>query len=252
MVSLIWGQSEVGTLQPIEAVGRLCRAAGVLLHVDAVQVVGHRELNFAALPVDMLSCAAHKLQGPRGIGALLLRPGLAIEPLVGGVQEGGRRGGTEPVVLAAGFAEALHRARRRLADGRGRDPVARQRDALWQRLRHIPGLRLSGADPAGEEERLPHHLSLLVADEDGSPLCGRAMVRALWREGYALSSGSACRAGAATGASPVLRAMGFTEAEAASGLRISLGPWVDAEALQAFPAALERARRRLLRPGRAA
>jgi cysteine desulfurase len=168
------------------------------------------------------------------------------------VQEGGRRGGTEPVVLAAGFAEALRRARLRLQACAGRDPVAEQRDALWSRLRRIPGLRLSGADPAAEEARLPHHLSLLVAEEDGTPLSGRALVRALWREGYALSSGSACRAGGASGASPVLLAMGFDEAEAASGLRISLGPWVTAEALEAFPAALERARRRLRPTGRAA
>lgn len=89
LVSILWGQSEVGTIQPIATIGRLCRQAGVLLHVDAVQVVGHRSIDFARLPVDLLSCAAHKLQGPRGVGALLVRRGLRIEPLIGGVQEGG-------------------------------------------------------------------------------------------------------------------------------------------------------------------
>lgn len=89
LVSILWGQSEVGTLQPITSIGRLCRQAGVLLHVDAVQVVGHQPVDFSELPVDLLSCAAHKLQGPRGVGALLVRHGLELEPLIGGAQEGG-------------------------------------------------------------------------------------------------------------------------------------------------------------------
>ncbi|MEB3322608.1 MAG: cysteine desulfurase family protein [Synechococcaceae cyanobacterium] len=248
LVSLIWGQSEVGSLQPLEAIGRRCRAAGVPLHVDAVQVVGHRPVAFADLPVDLLSCTAHKLQGPRGIGALLVRRGLELQPLIGGAQEGGRRGGTEPVVLAAGFAAALEQAVGRLAAG-GRDPLASPRDALWERLRGLEGVRLSGPDPSRAEERLPHHLSLLLSAADGTPLPGRDMVRALWREGYAVSSGSACRSGAAAGASPVLLAMGCGQAEAGSGLRVSLGPWVSGEALEAFPAALERARRRLAATG---
>lgn len=88
MVSVLWGQSEVGTLQPIEAIGALCRQAGVRFHVDAVQVVGHRPVDFSRLPVDLLSCAAHKLQGPRGVGALLVRRGVRLEPLIGGAQEG--------------------------------------------------------------------------------------------------------------------------------------------------------------------
>jgi hypothetical protein len=98
LVSLIWGQSDVGALQPIDAIGRLCRAAGVLLHVDAVQVLGHQPIDFDALPVDLLSGAAHKLQGPRGVGLLLAAPDVALSPLIGGGgQEGGLRGGTEPV-----------------------------------------------------------------------------------------------------------------------------------------------------------
>jgi cysteine desulfurase len=245
LASLIWGQSEVGTLQPLEAFGRRCRAAGVLLHVDAVQVVGHRRLAFADLPVDLLSCAAHKLQGPRGIGALLVRSGLEIDPLIGGSQESGRRGGTEAVVLAAGFAAALEERLARLAAHGGEDPVASVRDALWEGLRELPGLRLTGADPRDRTARLPHHLSLLVADAAGRPLPGRELVRALWRQGYAVSSGSACRSAAAFrgGASAVLLAMGYGEEEAASGLRLSLGPWVSAAAVQGFAAALERARR---------
>jgi cysteine desulfurase len=244
MVSILWGQNEVGTLQDIEAIGRLCRAAGVLLHVDAVQVLGHLPIDLARLPVDLLSVAAHKLQGPRGIGALALADGVAIEPLIGGGgQEGGRRGGTEPVLLAHGFATALDLARDRLAARGGVDPLAALRDDLWRQLLALDGMRLSGPDPLLPGSRLPHHLSLLVADRQGRPLSGRALVRALARQGWGVSSGSACSQGGAERPSPVLLAMGCSEDEAVSGLRISLGPWVSAEVLQAFPEALEEARR---------
>jgi len=285
LMSLIWGQSEVGSLQPLETVGDLCRRAGVHLHVDAVQVVGHRPIDFASLPVDLLSCAAHKLQGPRGIGALLVRRGLNLEPLLGGAQEAGRRGGTEPVLLAVGFAAALAEAQDRLQQHGGPDPLAELRDGLLANLRALPGVRLSGPEP-DPAARLPHHLSLLVSTEDGRPLAGRALVRALWRQGYAVSSGSACSAlkvkapgpggpgpggpgaggpgadagpgGTASGAastvtstgasgdgSPILLAMGYGAEEAASGLRLSLGPWHRSADLEALPRALERARQEL-------
>jgi len=247
LVSLIWGQSEVGTLQPMERLGALCRRAGVRLHVDAVQVVGHRPVNLAQLPVDLLSCTAHKLQGPRGVGALALAPGLQLAPLIGGgSQEGGRRGGTEPVLLAHGFAVALDLAGASLAAGGGRDPLAQLRDQLWNRLCGLKGLRLSGPDPGDGAERLPHHLSLLISSDDGRPLSGRGLVRALARRGWAVSSGSACSSsGAASAASPILMAMGYSESEAASGLRLSLGPWLRAEDLERLPEDLEAARREL-------
>jgi cysteine desulfurase len=254
LMSLIWGQSEVGSLQPLEAIAAQCQRAGVNLHVDAVQVVGHQPIDFASLPVDLLSCAAHKLQGPRGIGALLVRRGLNLEPLLGGSQEAGRRGGTESVLLAVGFAAALAAAQERLQQHGGLDPLADLRDGLLKNLRALPGLRLSGPQP-DSAARLPHHLSLLVSTAAGRPLAGRALVRALWRQGYAVSSGSACSAikgtaqgggpsaGAASGsASPILLAMGYGPEEAASGLRLSLGPWHRAADLEALPQALERAR----------
>jgi cysteine desulfurase len=196
----------------VAAAGALCRAAAIPFHVDAVQVVGHLPLAFSGLPVDLLTCTAHKLQGPRGIGLLLRRRGHALQALVGGSQEGGLRGGTEPVALAAGFAQALRDATARLARHGQRDPLTDLRDRLLERLVALPGVRLSGPDPRDPAGRLPHHLSLLVADRRGVPLAGRELVRDLWRQGLAVSSGSACRsaAGAAAG-SPVLRAMGYGE-----------------------------------------
>jgi cysteine desulfurase len=180
--------------------------------------------------------------------------------LLAGSPAAGRRGGTEPVLLAVGFAAALAAAQDRLQQHGGPDPLADLRDGLLQNLRALPGVRLSGPEP-DPATRLPHHLSLLVSTASGRPLAGRALVRALWRQGYAVSSGSACSAlkvkapgfagpsadagpgGAASGAaSPILLAMGYGAEEAASGLRLSLGPWHRAADLEALPQALERAR----------
>ncbi|APD48936.1 cysteine desulfurase [Synechococcus sp. CS-602] len=237
LVSVIWGQSEVGTLQPIEAIGRRCRAAGVVFHTDAVQVVGHQPIQFETMPVDLLSFTAHKLQGPRGIGVLLCRPDLELLPLLaGGGQEAGRRAGTEPVVLAAGLAEALRLCDQRLLANGGIDPIQARRDRLAAALLALPGLSLSGCP----QRRLPHHISLLVADDQGRPLPGRSLVQALWRQGLAVSSGTACQQGQARG-SAVLAAMGYSPEQASSGVRLSLGPWLSDQDLAAVPAAFERA-----------
>jgi len=249
LVSLIWGQNEVGTLQPLEAVGHLCRAAGIALHVDAVQVVGHRPVDADALGVDLLSCTAHKLGGPRGIGLLLRRRGVALHPQIGGSQEGGLRGGTEATVLAAGFAQALEEASERLRSHGGKDPLAGPRDRLLAQLLEMPGVSLSGPAPQDPEGRLPHHISLVVTSEAGLPLPGRELVRRLWRQGLAVSSGSACSAivtpASRGGGSAVLRALGYPESHCASGLRISLGPWLTPADLERVPEALDRVRREL-------
>ncbi|MEB3352008.1 MAG: cysteine desulfurase family protein [Cyanobacteriota bacterium] len=250
MVSLIWGQSEVGALQDIETIGRLCRGAGILLHVDGVQVAGHRQLRLADLPIDLFSCASHKLQGPRGIGALVVRSDLRLTPFIGGGgQERGRRGGTESVVLAAGFARALELGRERLEAHGGNDPIRQERDRLLERLLAMEGVRLSGPEPG--PQRLPHHISLLLSTPSGRPLSGRRLVQTMGLQGYAVSSGSACSSGRGAdpyglAPSPILLAMGYGEKEAATGLRLSLGPWLSAEDLEPVPAALERARLRVM------
>ena len=254
LLSLIWGQSEVGTLQPIEAIGRRCREAGVLLHVDAVQVVGHQPVDFNQLPIDLLSLAAHKLQGPRGIGVLVVRSDLMLKPFIGGGgQESGRRGGTEPVALVAGLAMALELCHGRLLAHGGRDPVANLRDGLLDRLLLLPGVQLSGPDPRDPTgpRRLPHHISLLMAAPGGKPLSGRRLVQTIWQQGYAVSSGSACSSGRGANPwgmapSPILQAMGFADPVAASGLRISIGPWLTAEDLEGVPGAVERGKLRVI------
>ena len=244
LVSLIWGQSEVGTLQALEPIGQLCRLAGVLLHVDAVQVLGHQPIAMQSLPVDLLSLAAHKIEGPRGVGALLVREGVELQPcLGGGGQEGGLRAGTEPVALVAGFEAALRLCQERLAAHEGQDPVAPLRDALLTRLLELEGLQLTGPDPRDPSPpaRLPHHLSFVVRQPGGDWVQGRRLVQALWREGFACSSGSACSS-SGSAASAVLLALGYGDAAAGSGLRLSLGPWHTPALLDQFPDALERAR----------
>jgi cysteine desulfurase len=244
LVSLIWGQSEVGTLQALEPIGQLCRQAGVLLHVDAVQVLGHQPIAMQSLPVDLLSLAAHKIQGPRGVGALLVREGVDLQPcLGGGGQEGGLRAGTEPVALVAGFEAALRIGQERLEAHGSRDPLFSLRDALLTRLLELEGLELTGPDPrdSSQPARLPHHLSFVVRQPGSDWLQGRRLVQALWLEGFACSSGSACSSGRSA-ASEVLLALGYSEAAAASGLRLSLGPWHTPQLLDQLPPALERAR----------
>ncbi len=231
LVSVLWGQSEVGTLQPIETIGAACRRAGVLFHSDGVQVLGHQPLAIAHLPVDLFTVTAHKIQGPRGIGALVARPDLALGAWIGGGgQEAGRRGGTEAVALAAGFAAALQLAQDRLSAGGGRDPLEAERDRLLAALEPLAGVTITGC----RQRRLPHHLSLVLTGPGGHPLPGRQAVAGLWQRGLAVSSGTACASGRASG-SPVLQAMGLPAALAGSGLRLSLGPWLSPEQLHTLP-----------------
>lgn len=225
LVSIIWGQSEVGTIQPIQAIGQMCRAAGVLFHTDAVQVLGHQELDFDASAIDLLSFTAHKIGGPRGIGALIVRRGVELQPLLGGGgQEFRLRSGTESVVLAAGFAAALGARNLAISQGPQSSPWSSGlRNELLDALGELPGVSRTGPPPG--DQRLPHHISLVLAGNRGQSLPGRQLVRALWRRGIAVSSGSACGSGRGI-PSPVLLAMGYSPEEAASGLRISLGPWL--------------------------
>jgi cysteine desulfurase len=204
---------ETGVIQPVGEVAEIARRAGALLHVDAVQAVGR-------LPpsvwegADLVSVAAHKIRGPKGIGALATRPGLRLRPLLlGGAQERGLRPGTQDAVACAGFAVACDRARTSPARYA---TVAGLRDRLEERL-IAQGAR-TGAPPErnGAGPRAPHVSNLSWPGWRGEELCA-----ALDLEGVAVSSGSACSAGTAE-VSPVLRAM-LGETRAASAVRVSLG-----------------------------
>ena len=213
LVSVMLANNEVGTIQPIAEVGRLCRARGVPLHTDAVQAAGKLPLQVEELQVDALSAGAHKFYGPKGTGFLYLRKGTPFWPQqTGGSHEGGRRAGTENVPLIAGMAKALE-----LAEAEHAPEMARQcrlRDRLVEGVQATIGdVMLTGS----RTERLADHASFIVRGADAE-----GMLIALDMAGIAASSGSACSSGAQR-PSHVLEAMGFGAADAAGALRFSLG-----------------------------
>ncbi|XFA74003.1 cysteine desulfurase family protein [Thermosynechococcaceae cyanobacterium Okahandja] len=217
LVSVIYGQSEVGTLQPIAELASICQEAGVPIHTDAVQVAGRCAIDVRHLGVDLLSLSSHKLYGPQGAGALYVRSGLTLEALLrGGGQELGRRSGTPAVPTLVGFGVAAERAASELATEHSR--LIHLRDRLWQQLRDHPQVELTGHP----WQRLPHHLSLILRDRHGQPLNGKTMVRQLNLAGIAISAGSACQSGQ-TQPSPTLLAMGYDSETAKAGIRITLG-----------------------------
>ncbi len=223
LVSIGWANGEIGTVQPIEEIAALCRARGVLLHSDAAQALGRVPITAAA--VDLCVVSAHKHGGPTGIGALVVRRGIALRPLMcGGEQERGVRPGTENAVAAAGFAAALTAA----ADDA---ELTALRERLWDAIAPLGGVRRHGPGPA---EGLPNTLAV---GYDG--LVGEALVAALDLEGVAASVGSACAAGSGE-PSHVLRAIGCDEAAARAGVRFSLGATTTAADIDAAAAAVRR------------
>lgn len=216
LVSVMLANNEIGVIQPIAEIARLCRSAGVLLHSDATQAVGKLPVSVRELGVDLMSFTAHKLYGPKGIGALYVRrrdPIVRLEPLVsGGGQERGRRSGTLNVPGLVGFASAMTLCRDEQPAESHRSRGLR--DDLFARLQEsIEGLRLVGPDLSGE--RLPHNLNVAIPDLDGETLM-------LQMPRIALSSGAACSASDPE-PSHVLQALGMTEDQARCTLRMGLG-----------------------------
>ncbi len=213
LVSVMLANNEVGTIQPIvEIAERLRSRRGVVLHVDAVQAAPWVELDLEALGADLVSLAAHKFEGPKGVGALYVRHGThLLAQQHGGSQERHRRAGTESPALAIGMATAydLACAERPATVVR----VAALRDRLRDAVLAVPGTELTGHP----RDRLPGLLSVVVRDTDGS-----SVTLALDLEGIATSVGSACATGSVE-VSHVLTAMGFPDDEARGALRISLG-----------------------------
>lgn len=212
LISIMMANNEIGSIQDIDALSKIAHENGILFHSDAVQAAGSLPIDLARQNIDLLSLSAHKLHGPKGIGALCIKNGFRVENLLhGGAQERGRRSGTENVAFAVGFAEALSLAAEHREERNQK--TAFLRDMLWQGIQeNIPNCHLNGA----YAQRLSNNLNVLFDGIDAEALLIR-----LDMQGIAASAGSACTAGSLE-ASHVLLALGLSEKQAKSSLRFSL------------------------------
>ena len=213
LVTIMYTNNEIGTVQPIAEIGEVCRRHGVLFHTDAVQAVGHLPVNVAEQNIDMLSLSAHKFHGPKGIGVLYARRGVPIFPLIhGGAQERGRRGGTENIPAIVGMAAALDEACDHLEEDTAQLTALRER--LIAGLSKIPHSVLNGH----REHRLPGTVNFCFEGIEGESL-----LLLLDDRGVYASSGSACTSGSLD-PSHVLLAIGRPHEIAHGSLRLSLSP----------------------------
>ena len=211
LVTVMYANNEIGTIQPIAEIGAVCRERGVLFHTDAVQAVGHLPINVRAEQIDMLSLSAHKFHGPKGVGALYIRRGIRPAVLIeGGAQERGRRAGTENIPAIMGMAAALDEACAHLAEGAAR--MTALRDRLIDGLAAIPHAILNG----DAERRLPGNVSFCFEGIEGESL-----LLLLDDKGICASSGSACTSGSLD-PSHVLLAIGRVHDIAHGSLRLTL------------------------------
>jgi len=212
LVSIMHANNEIGTIQPIAEIGKIAHERGILVHTDAVQSVGLLDVNVKELNVDMLSMSAHKLYGPKGVGALYVRKGVRLVPLIhGGGQERRRRAGTENVAGIVGFAKALALAEAEKADVVPK--IQKLRDRLLDGILQIPHVRLNGS----RTNRLPNNVNVCFEFIEGESL-----LLNLDMKGIAASSGSACTSGSLD-PSHVLLALGLPHEIAHGSLRLSLG-----------------------------
>ncbi len=212
LVSVMWANNETGVVQDVASLSARVREHGGLMHTDAVQAAGKIEVDFAASGVNLMSLSAHKINGPKGVGALIVDKSVEIRPMLhGGGQEKNRRSGTENVAAIVGFGAAAGLAKSRLADYRAR--LKTLRDRLESELCELDGIEIFGA----RVERLPNTVCFGAAGIDGETL-----LLGLDRAGIAVSSGSACSSSHRE-PSPVLRAMGIEPGLALGAIRVSLG-----------------------------
>lgn len=241
LVSIMHGNNEIGTLQPIEAIGTLLKRRGIFFHTDAVQTAGKLPLDLAALPVDALTLSGHKLYGPKGTGLLYVRK-TALQPqplLLGGGQESDRRSGTENLPGLVGLAAALQQSLARMPEETPR--LYRLQESLIQGIEaQIPGALLNG--PRNLPDRVPGNVNFSFP-----PSTGDALVLQMDMKGIAVSSGSACHS-AVIEPSHVVLATGQSEPVAQSTLRFSLGRGTRQEDLEAVLAVLPGIVERLGRP----
>lgn len=218
LVSVMFANNEIGTVQPIEEIGRLCREQGVLFHTDAVQAAGHLHIDVKAQNIDLLSLSAHKFHGPKGIGVLYARKGIRLSNLIeGGAQERGKRAGTENVPAVMGMAAALEEACRTMDASAAH--MSSLRDRLIRGLSKIPHSVLNG-DPI---QRLPSNVHFCFEGIEGESL-----LLLLDDKGISASSGSACTSGSLD-PSHVLLAIGRPHEIAHGSLRLSLSEEVTEE-----------------------
>ena len=212
LVTVMYANNEIGTIQPIEEIGAVCREKGVLFHTDAVQAVGHLHIDVKAQQIDLLSLSAHKFHGPKGVGALYVRRGIPLETVIsGGGQERGKRAGTENVPAIMGMAAALEEACTGMEENSRK--LTLLRDRLIAGLNRIPYSELNGAT----EPRLPGNVNFCFEGIEGESL-----LLLLDEKGICASSGSACTSGTLD-PSHVLLAIGRPHEVAHGSLRLSLG-----------------------------
>lgn len=213
LISVMAANNEIGTLEPVAEIGKIARGNGILFHIDAVQAVGAIPVDVNRWNADLLSLSAHKFRGPKGTGALYIRKGTRIDPLIsGGEQERGLRAGTENVPGIVGMGQAIEEATEKLGQNAARNAMLRNRLAEGI-LSSVPDAFLNGA----REERLPNNCSIRFEGIDGEALLLR-----LDLAGIAASAGSACTAGSQE-ISHVLKAIGLSDEEAQSSLRLTTG-----------------------------
>ena len=220
LVSIIYGQSEVGTLQPIEKLAQITRDRNILFHTDAVQVAGRLPIDVQQLGVDLLSLSGHKIYGIQGAGALYVRSGVELVPLLGGGgQENNLRSGTQALPAIAALGVAAQLAAKEINSETPR--LMTLRDRLFALLADCPCLESTG----DRLYRLPHHVSLILSDrfeQQAQDVTGKTIVRQLNLAGIGISAGSACYSGKLN-PSPILLAMGYSSVAAKRGIRLTLG-----------------------------
>lgn len=237
IVSVMYANNEIGTMNPIGEIAEICRANHILFHTDAVQAAAYLPVDIQSLGVDMMSLGAHKFYGPKGVGALYVRKGTPlISPLTGGGQEFNLRAGTQNVPYIVGFAEAL-RLTNEERDQRVMHVKPLRDRIIGTLLETIPNSRLTGH----MEARLPHHASFVFKDVDGNLL-----LTLLDAAGFACSSGSACKTGNPE-PSEVMNAIGLSRDWGLGSLRVTLGVQTTPADVDSFlnvlPGLVQKARR---------
>ncbi|WP_406541322.1 cysteine desulfurase NifS [Clostridium ljungdahlii] len=212
LISVMFANNEIGTIEPIKEIGSLCRKKGILFHTDAVQAVGNVPIDVKAMNIDLLSMVSHKFYGPKGMGALYIKKGVKIDSLIhGGAQERGRRAGTENIAGIVGMGKAIEVAVKNM--DRESNRLIYLRDKLIEGLLKIPGTKLNG----DKNNRLPGNINVTF-----NSIEGEILAMALDGAGICVSTGSACSAGAIE-PSHVLTAIGLSRDAAKGSLRLTIG-----------------------------